>query len=106
MEGVEGEPQQGCGEYQPLHKQNQGDKVADAEAATFKLATAQGEQQEQADGRDALQQREQGATGAGQIQGSIPVDAVATGEGALLGALLAVDLDGADAGEVLLDQVA
>ena len=106
LEAVEREAQQGGGEHQPLHKQNQSHQVADREPAALQLATAQGQQQQQAHGTDALQQREQRAAGAGQLQGVVAVTAVALGEGLPLGGLLAVDLDGADAGEVLLDQIA
>ena len=103
LEGVEGEPQQGGGKHQPLHVEDQRHNVADAEPARFQLAAAQGQQQQQAHRRDPLQQGKQGAAGAGQVEGGIAVEAIAAGKGGLLGAFLAVDLDGANAGEVFLD---
>ena len=106
LEGVERETQQGGRENQALHEEDQGHQVADAEAAAFQFSASQGKQQHQAHRRDALQERKQGAAGAGQVEGVVAVAAVALGKGLALGPFLAVDLDGADAGEVLLDQVA
>ena len=106
LEGVEGEAQQGRREDQALHIQDQGDEVTDREPAAFQLSAPQGEQEQQADRRDPLQQREERAPRPSELQRVIPVALVAPLECFALRALLAVDLDGADAREVLLDQIA
>ena len=106
LECVEGEAQQGCGKHQLLHVEDQGNQASDREAAFAELAAAQGKQQQQGNGGQAFQQREEGASGSGQADGAVAVVAVALGEGVLFGGFLPVNLDGADAGQVLLDQIA
>ena len=49
LEGVEGETQQGRGEHQPFHEQDQRHDVANAQPARFELAAAEGQQDQQAD---------------------------------------------------------
>ena len=49
LKGVQGETQQGRGEHQPFHEENQRHDVANAEPARFELAAAEGQQDQQAD---------------------------------------------------------
>ena len=103
LEGVEREAQQRRGEHQPLDIENQRHQTTDRQASGFDLAAAEGDQNQQADRRDSLQQREQGAAGATKGQSRIAKGAVAHLEGFQFGALLAVNLDRANAGKILLD---
>ncbi|CAI8340428.1 MAG: Uncharacterised protein [Synechococcus sp. MIT S9220] len=55
LEGIQRETQQSGGKHQPLHVKDQGDQAADRQGALLELPASKCKQQQQRDGRDALQ---------------------------------------------------